>query len=67
MNTAEPKDKKTTDATVDAIDVSPEVFRDLMARSVTLAGLAVITLMVLGLAGYRIGVLLHRLAEWAPF
>jgi hypothetical protein len=60
------REKKIATA-VAAVDISPEIFRDLLARSVTLAGIALVSVMILGLAAYRIGVLLQRLTEWVPF
>ena len=67
MESVKKKDAAPTVTAVEAIDVSPEIFRDLLARSVTLAGLTLVTVMVLGLAAYRVGVLLHRVTEWVPF
>jgi hypothetical protein len=61
----QPKD--ATAAAVAATDVSPEVLRELVARSVTFVGLTLVAVLVIGTAAVKLGAVLRFMAETAPF
>lgn len=65
--TSQPEAETPADETDVVEDISREVFRDLLARSVTFIGLTIVSVMIIGVASFKAGSFLKMMMAGLAF